>query len=515
MIFNTKSNAMDKAVYYIRGVLSLIAILFFNQLQAQEIRLQIVNTKGEAQFGVYAVETKNHYLLASTDIDGECVIRTYKLQTDDSIQFQGIGYQTVKYSLKDLLLVKKIVLVPLAYELDETTVGKGISMKELLKKAALKLKKQAPDIVPLCKYFGKTLYEKITECESNTVEYRREYGYYFSSGDVKPRSAWDTHFRSYIVPLNVARSYNLTNDGKDTINPTFVSDEEARFDIGTRKIFTFMRSIQLYAPLFSDIRNYDIYPLESNNSDYRFAFKTKSSAYPYKTRLTCRGTFTIDGERHELKTMDFDYVDYQLFRQVLLSKYRKVNSPFATKAKFSFAYTPTKECYIQSCTQETTWKYDLGDNFIVFEQPSRSLPSGNRLIEKEAFYCFNYQQIPSKWQTSRVLSKIHLAQRYPTGTYNKEVFQDLTPLLDNRKAIQDLSQYMDIEEQFQRNSDIPYYGQYLIIGINSGLIPLTDFHPELISNREEVFSLVKKFEQFSETIPEFQSDYPNGEVVYP
>ena len=213
--------------------------------------------------------------------------------------------------------------------------------------------------------------------------------------------------------------------------------------------------------------------------------------------------------------MDFDYVDYQLFRQVLLSKYRKVNSPFATKAKFSFAYTPTKECYIQSCTQETTWKYDLGDNFIVFEQPSRSLPSGNRLIEKEAFYCFNYQQIPAKWQTSRVLSKIHLAQRYPTGTYNKEVFQDLTPLLDNRKAIQDLSQYMDIEEQFQRNSDIPYYGQYLIIGINSGLIPLTDFHPELISNREEVFSLVKKFEQFSETIPEFQSDYPNGEVVYP
>ena len=193
---------MDKAVYYIRGVLSLIAILFFNQLQAQEIRLQIVNTKGEAQFGVYAVETKNHYLLASTDIDGECVIRTYKLQTDDSIQFQGIGYQTVKYSLKDLLLVKKIVLVPLAYELDETTVGKGISMKELLKKAALKLKKQAPDIVPLCKYFGKTLYEKITECESNTVEYRREYGYYFSSGDVKPRSAWDTHFRSYIVPVS-------------------------------------------------------------------------------------------------------------------------------------------------------------------------------------------------------------------------------------------------------------------------------------------------------------------------
>ena len=108
-----------------------------------------------------------------------------------------------------------------------------------------------------------------------------------------------------------------------------------------------MRSIQLFGPLFSDIRNYDIYPLESENSDYRFAFKTKSSAYPQRTRLTCKGTFTIDGNHHELKSMDFDYVDYQLLRQVLLSKHRKVNSPFSTKASLSFAYTPTNPKSVQ------------------------------------------------------------------------------------------------------------------------------------------------------------------------
>ena len=78
----------------------------------------------------------------------------------------------IKYSVNDLLRMKRLVLVPLAYELEETNVEKGISMKELLKRASSKLKKQAPGLEPICKYFGKALYEKITECEENVVEYR-------------------------------------------------------------------------------------------------------------------------------------------------------------------------------------------------------------------------------------------------------------------------------------------------------------------------------------------------------
>lgn len=73
--------------------------------------------------------------------------------------------------MNDLLRMKRLVLVPLAYELEETNVEKGISMKELLKRASSKLKKQAPGLEPICKYFGKALYEKITECEENVVEY--------------------------------------------------------------------------------------------------------------------------------------------------------------------------------------------------------------------------------------------------------------------------------------------------------------------------------------------------------
>lgn len=167
------------------------------------------------------VNPRNHYLLTSTDIEGECVIKTYKLHPSDSLQFQGMGYQTVKYSMNDLLRMKRLVLDSPGIRTGRDERGKrGISMKELLKRASSKLKKQAPGLEPICKYFGKALYEKITECEENVVEYRREYGYYFSSGDVKSRNMWDTDFRSYIVPFYVARSYNLSNDGQDTLKPT-------------------------------------------------------------------------------------------------------------------------------------------------------------------------------------------------------------------------------------------------------------------------------------------------------
>ena len=84
------------------------------------------------------------------------------------------------------------------------------------------------------------------------------------------------------------------------------------------------------------------------------------------------------------------------------------------------------------------------------------------------------------------------------GTYEPQVFRELTPLLDNRKAIQDLNRYMDIEQQFELHSNRPYYEQYLIIGIKSNKIPRVDIHGKLTSNREDLFSLIKKFEQETE-----------------
>ena len=86
--------------------------------------------------------------------------------------------------------------------------------------------------------------------------------------------------------------------------------------------------------------------------------------------------------------MTFDYIDYQLLRQTLLTNRRKTSSPFSTHAQLTFVYDSCGQNYISSCHQQTTWKYNLGKDFILIEQPSRHQPGINRLIEKEAFHLF-------------------------------------------------------------------------------------------------------------------------------
>jgi len=54
---------MNRVNYCIRVVLLLVTVLLINRLNAQEIRLKVINPKGEPQFGVYVVNPRNHYLL--------------------------------------------------------------------------------------------------------------------------------------------------------------------------------------------------------------------------------------------------------------------------------------------------------------------------------------------------------------------------------------------------------------------------------------------------------------------
>ncbi len=114
-----------------------------------------------------------------------------------------------------------------------------------------------------------------------------------------------------------------------------------------------MRAVQLFAPLFNGIENYDIQPIETDEPDYAFAFEIKKTAYPQATYIYCKGIFLIDKERHELKGITFDYIDYQLFRQTIMIDKRKANSPFSTKATITFAYDDNQKCYIKSCKQTT------------------------------------------------------------------------------------------------------------------------------------------------------------------
>ena len=454
--------------------------------EEKTLRVKITDEKQQPVFGVYVVHPQEAMLLATSDMDGECMLRMTLLEQIDTLQFQGMGYISQRISVSDLRQHPVVCLKELKYELSEVSV-RAIPTERILKTAMERLKKMKASRIPLCRYYGPAQYEKITQCRDTVVEYRREYGYYFTSGDVVPYNVWDKTFRSYIVPEYVARSFNLTVDGQDTLVPVFMTNKNVRLDIGTRKIFTLNRAVQLFGPLFNGRKHYDIRPLESDSADYVFSFKTISSAYPEKIRISCKGTFAIDREELRLKRMDFDYIDYQLLRQILLSSQRKTASPFSTRASLTFDCDSSGQTYIRSCHQVTTWKYDLGEDFILIEQPSRDLPGMNRLVEEEAFYCYDYRPLRKELQTPKMLTQIHLAQRYPAGKYAPEVLDPLPYLLDVTPARKDLGRYMKLEDQFRMNSDKPYYPENYILGSDIDQKERAIYLKELAKARKYLF----------------------------
>lgn len=428
-------------------------------------KLRIKDTRSNPVFGVYVIHKAKSWLITTTDIDGECEFRTDWFSPQDTIQFQGMGYKIAAHTVADLGHLREIRLEELNFLLEETTVT-SISMEELLNKAVSQISRPIRDQAPLCRSYGRSQYEKITEYHDRALESRREFGYYFTSGNVRCKNVWDKAFRSYFIPTHSARSFNLTNDGSDTLSPLYITTENARFDAGTRKIFTLMRTVQLYAPLFAPLRFYEIHPMESDSLDYVFSFQTVPSHYPDDIRISCKGSFTLDYQTYRLKSMTFDYIDYQLFRQVILTDRRKTASPFSTRAELTFGYTTEGEIYIRSCRQETQWKHDLGQDFILIEQPSRMHPASGKLIEKEAFYCHEYLPVREDLRTQTVLTRIHVIQRNPAGLYDPELFRTLPVLLDHKKAIADLNRFKNIEQQFRDNSEKTYYPDNYVNGFN-------------------------------------------------
>lgn len=463
-------------------------IIPINAQNTNILRIKIVDEQKQPVFGVYVGQLGKNVLLTTSNMSGECWVNNLLLQNSDTLQFQGIGYASQKVSVANLRNTPIVRLQELKYELSEAQAH-TITPDRLLKIAGEKLKKQKVSGIPACRYFGSAQYEKITSCRDTVVEYRQEYGLYFTSGNVIPNNIWDKTFRSYLVPQYMARSYNLSLHGQDTLVPLYLTSDNSRFDIGTRKIFTLLRAVQLYGPLFNGRKSYLIHPIDIDSSNYTFSFQTQAKDYPNKVRISCKGTFCIDREELYLKSMNFDYIDYQLLRQILLSDKKATASPFSTKASLTFARDSNGQNYIRSCYQTTTWKHDLGEDFILIEQPSRDFPGYNGLVEEEAFYCYNYQRIATELQTPRLLSQIHLAHRYPNGHYDPEIFQQLPQMLDITKARKDLNHYMRLEDQFIIHSDRPYYPENYILGSDIDLKEKSTYLQNLFTIRKRLFEL--------------------------
>ncbi|MDR0765813.1 MAG: hypothetical protein LBF09_02600 [Odoribacteraceae bacterium] len=436
------------------------------------VRLTVVDESSRPLFGVHVLHEKLSRLLATTDLDGHCLLDAGAFRPGDSLQFQGVGFKTSTRAWGDIARDPVVVMKESVYELAEVIVsasaGRGslLPAGELLRRAVKKFGKLPRGTLAYCNFFGKARYEKITEYARRVVEYRREQGYYFTSGDVTPVDEWDSRFCSYFLPARVARSCNLTGNGLDPLDPVYMTTDEARFDAGTRKVFTLLRAVQLHGPLFSGTRNYEITAVETNGTRYAYRFQTRPGAYPGRTRVTCRGTFSIDYERQEVDTIVFDYIDYQLYRQPLLGSRSRLNAPFSTRAVITLAYDDEGCGRVASCLQETRWKYDLSEEFVLVEQPSRLDPARGELVEREAFRCDDYRPVPRDYRDRETRARIHAVQRNPSGEYDSLFFSRLVPMLDDARAIADLSRVKPIEEQFREHSNKSYYPENHLRGFN-------------------------------------------------
>jgi hypothetical protein len=460
------------------------------------VQLTVVDASDQPLFGVHVIHKQRARLLATTDLDGHCLLNASALQPGDSILFQSVGFQPLARAGGDLARDAHAIMSESVHELEEVVVRAGAARRtllppaDLLARAEKKLKKLPRSTPPYCHFFGEARYEKITEYARQAVEYRREHGYYFTSGNVTPADLWDSRFCSYFLPARIARSCNLTNDGRDTLNPLYMTTDEARFDAGTRKLFTLLRAVQLHGPLFAGTRNYEIVAIETNASRYRYRFQTRAGAYPDKVRMTCRGTLTIDYERQELDSISFDYIDYQLFRQPLLGERDRTSAPFSTRAEVTLARDEAGGTRFASCLQETRWKYDLSEEFALVEQPSRLDPARGELVEREAFWCDSYRPVPRDLRDRQTRAKIHAVQRNPAGEYDSLFFSRLAPMLDDARAIADLSRFRPIEEQFRYHSGRSYYPENHLRGFN-GVVTRDDesFREAIDRVRKQLFSL--------------------------
>lgn len=435
------------------------------------INLQVISSNGEPLHGTYIVNKCLHYLITTTDEKGFCKIPYPTLAAGDTIEFAYLGFTSRQFPSRELLKLKQIILIPKTQYLQEVSV-KGIPPKTLLAKVSEQLKSFRPKY-PL-NYYGNAQYEKITECNLSTVEYRNEYGCYFTSGNVRLKEKWDLNYHFYFVPAYSARSFNFQPGVNDTLKKQIVTGGRLEYDAGNRKIFNAIRSVLLWGPLFTNSRYYDIKLLDVDSVDYIFTFVAQEKYYPNDIKIYCRGTLKIDKQTFHLKNIHFDYLDYHFYK---LTNQTRPQTPFSTSMDINFAYNATG-IYIQSCQQITTWKHNSDQTYGGIEKPSRRNPAKNHLIEREALRCETFQKIPQNKQEKYLLQQTNVASCNPEGEFDVQIFNSQPQLLKKTKALKELNHYQDIQSQFKHNSNRPYYTTDQIViplKINSLDVPVNVF----------------------------------------
>lgn len=440
---------MKKIFYY------LLPLLLLNQsgtAQQDSLTLRITDEKGQIIIGAVVLQYPESYLLGASNEKGEVEIKGLHIPARQQLVFQCLGYEMKALPFQEVKQHPNVRLKEKITELPEAVVL-AQPLPRLLALTHKQLYKKYPAKKEYVRYYAPASYYKSVECKGHCVNLRHEYGLFITSGDNYRKNKWDLEYLDCFIPATRALSYDLTSDRRDTLKRLYLYSDpyDREYNATSQKIFNLMRSVYLYGPLFSSPENFIFKLTDIDSSNYTLSFSSRPEGYPNKNRALSKGTLQIDRQSLKLKHMELDYFDYQLYK--LFHNYF-LNTPFLTKTSLEFKYDPEGHAYISECSCESIWKYapSVESHIGSIEKPSRPFAARNQLIEKEKWVCEPYTPVPQPLRTKETFVQALWTEIAPVP-YEPEYFRFHPNILATPRSIDELEQYMPLEQQYRQNSN--------------------------------------------------------------
>lgn len=423
--------------------------------------IQITDSKHTPIVGAYIIQHPQQRLIGSTDENGSFEIEISDFLPTEKLIFQCMGFNPDTLTINDLKAKTLIILKENTIQLPESIIS-ITPVKKLLAQVYKKLQHRYKAKDWICRFYGNGIYSKAVECNGKNVNLFHEYGLFLTSGNCPQKDRFDLEYRLNFIPVYTARSYDLNCSGSDTLKYNSIISgkkrENIRFNATSRKIFTIIRAIYLYGPLFASPEYFDFKLSGIDSSFYTLQFSTKPEHYPQKIKGFSRGILQIDRKTKQLQNITFEYFDYYLYT---LSPNPPKKAPYSTKIKVLLAFDQEGHAYIDRATCETQWKYkaDYQSGIYSIETPSRPFASKNQLKEKESWIIEDYLPVPKQHQNSEIAVQAACASHSP-GTYNSLFINKYPNPFATPKALTSLNQYRDIEQQYEENSEKVYWTEH-------------------------------------------------------
>lgn len=446
---------------YLLGIIFLVfqfSPLFLKGENPASYLFRVTDLKNNPVVGAYVIQYPQQRLIGSTDENGNITIEVSGSLPGEKLIFQCMGFYSDTLTVKEIKPQTTVTLKENSIQLPESIIA-IVPLKKLLSQVHKQLQRKYKAKDWLCRFYGNGVYSKSVECNGRNVQLFHEYGLFLTSGNTSLKDRFDVEYRMRFIPVYTARSYDLNCSGTDTLKYTSIignkKREALRYDATSQKIFTIIRTIYLYGPLFTPPEYFEFKLIDIDSSFYTIYFATKPECFPRKIQGFSRGILQIDRKNRQLQNITFEYFDYYLYT---LSPNPPRKIPYITKVKATLAYDREKYAYIEQATCETQWKYraDYEAGIYSIEKPSRPFASQNQLIEKENWKIESYQPVPQQYQIPQIAVQAAYAS-YSTGIYDPQFIKKYPNPFATSEALTSLNRYLDLEQQYIEHNNKLYW----------------------------------------------------------